>query len=265
VEMAEVPTSARDTAAPVRLGVLGPVTLATQTGPISTGIRNSSRAILAILAAHPPGRTLDQIITDLHPDLDPSIAAKRVRTGITAARKVLRDATHDQGMFIQYEPATGRYRIDPDLIEVDLWQMLAAIHRANHADDDTTCLTALQEAASQYQGDFAADQDPAWITDYATTHRHHILNVYARIAEILEPDHPDQAVTALEHAINHDPINEELYQRIIRIHGRQHRPDAVRRTLTLLENRLADLGDDEPSETTRRIAHRQLDAAAAHP
>nr|WP_307837759.1 tetratricopeptide repeat protein [Actinoplanes rishiriensis] len=78
------------------------------------------------------------------------------------------------------------------------------------------------------------------------------------MAELLEPDQPDAAVAALETALHHDPVNEELYQRIIRIHGRQHRPDAVRRTLRRLENQLADLGEAEPSEATRRIVARQL-------
>jgi len=44
----------------------------------------------------------------------------------------------------------------------------------------------------------------------------------------------------------------------MRIHGRAGRPDAVRRTLRRLEERLADLGDAEPSLATRRVAERQL-------
>jgi DNA-binding SARP family transcriptional activator len=89
--------------------------------------------------------------------------------------------------------------------------------------------------------------------------------VYARIAEILEADHPDQAIAALETAIDLDPVNEELYQRLMRIHGRLGRPDAVRRTLRLLEDRLADLGEAEPSEATRRVAMRQLKPTLARP
>lgn len=48
-------------------------------------------------------------------------------------------------------------------------------------------------------------------------------------------DAPDQAIAALEHAAKLDPVNEELAQRIMRIHGRQNRPDAVRRTLRQLK------------------------------
>ncbi|GAA0569493.1 hypothetical protein GCM10010172_62330 [Paractinoplanes ferrugineus] len=49
----------------------------------------------------------------------------------------------------------------------------------------------------------------------------------------------------------------------MRIHGRLGRPDAVRRTLHLLENRLAELGESEPSEATCRVAARQLKSSVS--
>lgn len=258
------PTSTTETPAPVRLAVLGPVTVTTDNGPITTGMRSGSYAVLALLAAHPHGRTLDQIAADIHPDTDPTTAIKRIRTDITTARRVLRAANgNPEPMFIVHDPATSRYHLDPNTIEVDLWRMLTAINHANNAADDPAALTALREAADLYGGDFADGQDQAWVTDYATTHRHQILSVYARIAEILEADQPDAAVAALEQASRYDPINEELYQRIMRIHGRQHRPDAVRRTLRRLEDQLAELGGAEPSEATRRVAGRLLRPAAS--
>jgi DNA-binding SARP family transcriptional activator len=85
------------------------------------------------------------------------------------------------------------------------------------------------------------------------------------MAEILEPDQPDQAVTALETAVDLDPINEELYQRIIKIHGRMQRPDAVRRTFRLLESRLFELAGAEASEATERIVQRQLNSTPQQP
>ncbi|GLY98824.1 hypothetical protein Acsp02_60780 [Actinoplanes sp. NBRC 103695] len=262
-EAEPVPVQQADAPALVQLRVLGPVTVATDTGPVATGMRSGSYTALALLASHPVGRTLDQLATALHPDTDPAVAVKRVRTDITSARKVLRAATgHDEPMFVIYDGATGRYRLDAETVTVDLWQMLTAIERATTAEDDDEALAALRQAAELYGGDFADGHDRAWATDYATTFRHQILTVYARIAEILEPDHPDQAVAALERAVDLDPVNEELYQRIMRIHGRQHRTDAVRRTLRRLEERLADLGDAEPSQATRRVAERQLRPAA---
>ena len=263
VEVGDIPAVGSDqaTPAPVRLCVLGPVTLATTDGPITTGVRSGSRAVLAVLAAHPHGRSFEQTADVLHPDTDPDTGINRVRTDLNAIRSLLREATGitGKGKFIVYDPATGRYRIDPNMIEVDLWRMLAAIDRANNTgDDEAACLAALRQAVDCYRGDFAEGQDRAWILDYATTYRHQLLSAYARIAEILEPDQPEQAIAALQTAIEYDPVNEQLYQRLMRIQGRLARPDAVRRTLRLLENRLAELGEAEPCEATRRIAARQL-------
>jgi DNA-binding SARP family transcriptional activator len=263
VDLTEIPTPAPNAATPppVRLNVLGPPTLTTADAPITTGVRRGSLAVLAVLTAHPKGRTFEELATDLHPDADPETGINRVRTDLNAVRSLLREATgiEGRGKFIVHDSPSGRYRIDPDLIEVDLWRMLSAIDRANQAgDDDAACLAALREAVACYGGDFADGQDRAWILEYATTYRHQLLGAYARIAEILEADQPDQAIAALEAAVEHDPVNEELYQRLMRIHGRLGRPDAVRRTLRLLENRLAELGEAEPSEATRRVAARQL-------
>ncbi|WP_327025172.1 BTAD domain-containing putative transcriptional regulator [Micromonospora sp. NBC_01739] len=261
-----VPVQADDAAALVRVRVLGPVTIATDAGPIATGMRSGSYTTLAVLAAHPAGRTLDQLAAALHPNADPAAAVKRVRTDITSARRVLRTATgHEEPMFIVYDPATGRYQLDPQTVTVDLWQMLTAIDQATRTDDEAATLTALRRATELYAGDFAEGHDHPWATDYATSYRHQILTAYARIAEILETDHPDQAIAALERAADLDPVNEELYQRIMRIHGRQQRPEAVRRTLRRLEERLADLGDAEPSQATRRVAERQLRPAGTAP
>jgi DNA-binding SARP family transcriptional activator len=248
--------------AAVRLGVLGRVALATVGGPITSKVRSDSYALLALLAAHPQGLSLDEIAADLYPDLDPKRSLDRIRTAITSLRSVLRSATGQKAEgFILFE--NGRYRIDPDAIDVDLWRMLAALDRANRAgDDDDACLAALQEAVDLYRGDFAANRDHAWVMDHATTYRHQILSALARIAELVELDDPDRAIAALERAVEHDPINEELYQRIMRVHGRLGHLDAVRRTLRLCEARLATIGDAEPSEETRRVAARLLHPSA---
>ncbi|MGC5661695.1 BTAD domain-containing putative transcriptional regulator [Micromonospora sp. WMMD723] len=258
------PVPPENPAALVHLRVLGPITVTTAAGPVTTGMRSGSYTVLAVLAARPAGRTLYQLAADLHPDVDPASAVKRVRTDITTARRVLRTATdHEEHMFIVFDPASGRYHLDPQTVAVDLWHMITAFNQATTSDNDEETLAALRRATDLYAGDFAEGHDHPWAVDYATSYRHQILTAYARIAEILEPDHPDRAVAALERATDLDPVNEELYQRIMRIHGRQQRPDAVRRTLRRLEERLADLVDAEPSQATRRVAERQFAPAAS--
>jgi DNA-binding SARP family transcriptional activator/nucleoid-associated protein YgaU len=261
----EIPRPSGEQPPPVRLQVLGPITLTTDAGPITSGIRTRAYAVLALLAVHPAGRTLEQLADDLH-DMAEGVRDMHaaLRADINSVRATLRKATGITGKFVLQ--AGGRYRIDPDLIDVDLWRMLGHIDEANQAgDDDAACLAALQAAAACYQGDFAAGQDLPTFLDHATGYRHQILSVYGKIAEIVELDHPDQAVTVLEKAAELDPVNEELAQRIMRIHGRAGRTEQVRRTLRRLEARLAEMGQAEPSPATRRVAARQLSATADDP
>ena len=79
------------------------------------------------------------------------------------------------------------------------------------------------------------------------------LDAWTTIAEILQPADPGQALSALETALSHDPYNEYLYVRIMRLQATAGRPEAVRRTLALLESKLTDLGLT-PSSQTRQAA-----------
>ena len=65
--------------------------------------------------------------------------------------------------------------------------------------------------------------------------------------------HPLRAYAALEAALVHDPYNEYLYVRIMRLQAAAGRAEAVRRTLGLLESKLTDLGLT-PSSQTRQAA-----------
>jgi DNA-binding SARP family transcriptional activator len=258
---AAIPAPSGGQAPPVKLHVLGPVRLETAAGPITEGIRTGSLAVLALLAAHPEGRSMDEIVLTLNPATDDRPAARnRVRTDISALRTALRAATRlgRHVRFITYDDRTRRYAIEADLVQVDLWRMRTAVQTANRADDEEQALAALRQATSCYGGEFAADLDQTWTIGYATTTRNQVVSVWARIAEITEADQPNQAVAALEQAIDIDPVNEELYQRLMRIQGRQGDTDAVRATLRLLASRLAEIGDTEPSQATQRVASRQL-------
>src|SRR5690606_25010293 len=55
---AVIPAPSPEHTPPVRLHVLGPVQVETAHGPVTTGIRTGSLAILALLAAHPEGRSM---------------------------------------------------------------------------------------------------------------------------------------------------------------------------------------------------------------
>jgi hypothetical protein len=84
---------------------------------------------------------------------------------------------------------------------------------------------------------------------------------------------PRPGLAALETALGHDPYNEYLYQRIMRLQAAVGRPDAVRRTLRLPETGSAS----SPSPPAHRSArppprcwarpdrHHALSSSARHP
>jgi hypothetical protein len=80
-----------------------------------------------------------------------------------------------------------------------------------------------------------------------------MLDAWTAIAAILAPRDPGQALAALESALGHDPYNEFLYQKIMGLQAAAGQPEAARRTLSLLEARLTDLGL-APSAQTRHTA-----------
>jgi DNA-binding SARP family transcriptional activator len=261
-----VPSPAGHDPPPVKLLVLGAPQLSTDAGTLTEGVRTGSVAVMTLLAAHPGGLGLDEIATTLHPGVQRPLARGRVHTDIDAARSLLRKVTGaaEGARFVVYESKARRYALDADLVEVDLWRMLTCIETANRAGgDDQRALAALRQAMSFYGGDFAAGFEQVWAVEHATTIGHTITQAWARIAEILEVDEPDEAVAALESAIGMEPVNEELYRRLMRIHGRTGNPDRVRATLKLLQRRLTELGDSEPSQATRRVADRQLSGPPA--
>ena len=154
----------------------------------------------------------------------------------------------------------GRYRLDPALTGTDLWRFQAALEAARTAGDDQARLAALRQAVACYRGPLADGAGYDWAEPYAETARRRALDAWARIAEILQPADPEQALAALEAALAHDPYNEYTYQQIMRLQAAAGRANAVRRTLALLEARLGEL-EVTPGASTRQLAAALLGTA----
>ncbi|TMR04356.1 hypothetical protein ETD83_08330 [Actinomadura soli] len=238
---------------PVRLDVLGHVHLHTSDGPIDTGLRQRARDLLAYLALHPDGVTRDRASADLWPDDSPESVAPTFNTAVSNIRSVLRAATGlSEPMYVIH--SAGKYRIDHEVVEVDLWRVTGALAEAQQATDDATRIKALTLVAGHCAGEFASGLTQEW----AEIHREHLRRVtsdaLANLARLIQEDDPERALLVLEQAITHDPYSEPLYRRIMRLQARLDRPDAVRRTYRLLTARLNEL-DAEPEEETRKLVN----------
>jgi two-component SAPR family response regulator len=155
--------------------------------------------------------------------------------------------------------SAGRYQLDPGLIGADLWQFNDALHDAQHTADPGQQLDACQQAVALYRGELAEGAGYGWAGPPAEDARLLALYAWTKIADLLQAPDPGQALAALETAVRHDPYNEFFFQRIMRLHADTGHPEAVRRTLSLLESQLAHLGVT-PGVQTRQLATALLSA-----
>ena len=103
--------------------------------------------------------------------------------------------------------ASERYRLDPALIDVDLWRFEAALDQAR--------TTAAKAPAGGPAAGRRALPRPAGGRcclrlgrTLRRASRRRAVDALARIAEILQPTDPEQSLSALEAALAHDPYNE---------------------------------------------------------
>ena len=240
---------------PVRLAVLGPLRVTARGAEISGGLRKA-RELLAFLAVHPGGATGEAISEALWPGADARQAAAQRYLAVRKARDLLRAAAGQAApMWITH--AAGSYRLDPALIATDLEEFEDALGQARRAGDNGTRLNACRAAVALYRGELAEGAGYEWAEPHAETARRRALDAWTAIADILQPAEPDQALAALEAALAHDPFNEFLYQKIMRLQAAAGRPEAVRRTLALLESRLTQIGIS-PGTQTRQVAAQLL-------
>ena len=258
--MAGGEAAASGTARPVQLSMLGPLRITAGGQEIGGGLRKA-RELMAFLAVYPDGASGEAISEALWPESDTRHATGQRNLALRKARSMLRTATGlAEPMWILH--TSGRYRLDPALITADLWQFSGALDEARDAGGDEARLAACRKAAGLYHGELAEGEGYDWTEPYAETARRRALDAWTTIAGILQSRDPDQALAALESALGHDPYNEFLYQQIMRLQAAAGHPEAVRRTLSLLEARLTDLGVT-PGAQTRQVAASLLSTGPA--
>jgi DNA-binding SARP family transcriptional activator len=237
---------------PVQISVLGPLQITAGGREIGSGL-GKARELLAFLTIHGVGGATGEAISEaLWPGAPPGQGTRQRNVALRKARELLRGATGlTTPMWITL--TAGRYRLDPALTDADLWRFQAALEAARTAGDDQARLAALRQAVACYRGPMADGAGYDWAEPYAETARRRALDAWARIAELLQPSDPEQALAALEAALTHDPYNEHAYQQVMRLQAAQDRPDAVRRTLALLEARLGEL-NLTPGASTRQLS-----------
>jgi DNA-binding SARP family transcriptional activator len=245
-ETAVPPASAA--ARPVRLNVLGELRLAVDGQPVPVR-RTAAWQILVLLAAHPEGVTGRHIITTIWPGPPPATITNRLYTTLSELRTHLKPYLHDHTLIVH---RGHRYTLDPDLIDVDLWQLRAASRAATNAITTTDRHRAHRAVITHHHGELATGHTWPWLAPQRETIRDQVVNAYADLVDGLPAG---QAIELLSEAITVDPYNEDLHRRAITtlIDVGDHAAAARLRDIYL--HRLAAAGL-QPSTDVHDLAHR---------
>ncbi|WP_240522160.1 BTAD domain-containing putative transcriptional regulator [Amycolatopsis vastitatis] len=208
--------------------------------------------LLVYLAVHPSGVSRDGIVDALWPDEPPRNPASVLRTVISRIRRALDTATHGTvGELVLAEH--GHYRLDPSAVEVDYWRFAAAVTRRRTATTPEQRANADEAIVTHHRGLLADGLDTEWLVAAREATRRDALDAVAALARTRVETDPAYTLDLLETARAFDPHNELLYRDIMRLQHALGRHDAISRTLTLLQTRLAEL-DTTPTPDTADLA-----------
>ncbi|KPM50298.1 hypothetical protein ACG83_40855, partial [Frankia sp. R43] len=240
----------------VRLMLFGRPAVHLDGTPLVGGLRTLSLEIAAHLAVHPSGVTGDRLAADLLPDQDPTRARNQAYRAVAALRDTLRTATGDPTLTPILNSKAG-YRLNPAVVDVDVWEFDAALHAAGHAPDDPARVLALTRAVALATATPLGDTAYDWSAPIVADLEHRAVDTLADLADLLADDHPDRALAYLEQALALTPTVEDLYRHVMSLHAARGRVDAVRRTYQRLRDALDAHGlDVDPTpETQALLAH----------
>jgi DNA-binding SARP family transcriptional activator len=221
--------------------------------------RRKALELLVYLAVHDGSATVEAILDDLMPDAPASKAPERLHTYVSDLRSVMRRIG---GPATYLTHPHQRYTLNPDVVDVDLWRMRAAIREAHQAGEPRQRIDALQQAVDAYRGPLADGADYEWAESYREAIRQQALDAHLALAEALTGDPAAQA-RVLEAAIGHSPYSEHLYLQAMRARAALGHLDAIRTLRRALDRALAEI-DAEPSDDTITLAD-ELVAALQRP
>lgn len=166
--------------------------------------RSASFQILAYLAVHATATTTD-LVRAIWPGLDPTTITKRLHTTLTDLRQQLQPSGID--------PIVRRdeqYRLNRDLIDVDLDRLHHAIAGAATAVTGTHRQTAAKAIIDAYHGELAAESSWPWLQPAREALRRAVIDAYLHLAAAAPAI---EALGLIQAAIAVDPHNEALHQR----------------------------------------------------
>jgi DNA-binding SARP family transcriptional activator len=232
---------------PVRVTVLGPMSITVGGKTLGRGLRSVAKELLAFYLLRPEGASVEQAVDTLWPDTDPRLVHRQFWTAASNLRTKLRDGADVETKFIdQYGDV---YRLDPDIVSSDLWDFQRALADAVHVSDDRSAAEALRRVVEVCGGNLVQGSGWLWVESAREDLHRRAVDAHLRLAELEERlgnHHAAEAV--LERVVDLDRYGEEPYRRLMALQASGGRIEAVRATWRLLQRRLLDLDlDPDPA------------------
>src|SRR5262245_57258359 len=244
--------------------LLGSFRLASADAPLSQLPAPRVQALLAYLALHrdvPQSR--QQLAFLFWPDTSDAQARTNLRQLLHALKQALPQADH----YVYVATQTLQWRPDAPF-RLDVAEFEAALTHAASAErqrDPPAVRTALEQACAIYQGDLLPNCYDDWILPEREQLRRAYSDALERLLLLLESqDQPRAALGYAQRLLRQDPLREETYRALMRLHATCGDRAMVRRVYqtcaAVLERELGV----EPSAATRHAYAQlvQLDAPA---
>ncbi|MFO7538566.1 MAG: AAA family ATPase [Chloroflexota bacterium] len=226
---------------------------------------SSSRqqALLAYLLLHrDPAPSRQQIAFQFWPDSTDAQAQTNLRQLLYHLRRdcpTLAPFLYSNGQLLQWQ-LNEQCRVDV----VEFERLLAQAETAVDGD----AISLLQTAVSLYHGDLFPDCYEEWIDPHRQRLRRAYAQTLQQLITLLTAHHDyETAVPLAERLINHEPLDEAGYRRLMQLHAlNQNRTAALQtyqRCATILQQ---ELGVDPGPETQAQYDHiLNLETAGSHP
>jgi DNA-binding SARP family transcriptional activator len=240
----------------LHIHVLGDFRLSYADEPV--GDINSSRmqALLAYLVLH---RDAPQPRQALAFQLWPDSTEAQARTNLRQLVHGLRQTLPDADQFVHADAQTLQWRGDAP-VRLDVAEFEAALAQADAAQqrgDPHALRVALEQAVAFYHGDLLPSCYDDWVLPERERLREAFTGALERLVLLERQDQPRAAIAYAQRLVRHDPLREETYRILMRLHAASgDRAGALRVYHTcaaVLERELAV----EPSAATR-TAYEQL-------
>jgi DNA-binding SARP family transcriptional activator len=217
-----------------------------------------AESLLAYLLLH---RETPQARQHLAFLLWPDSTEAQARTNLRHVLHTLRHALPDPDRWLAVTPRTLQWRPD-----APCWLDVAAFEEAlARADSDSAeeRIAALREASELYAGDLLQGSYDEWLLDERDRLRQRYLEALARLTMLLEARREyGEAILCAEQLLRHDPLHEETYRLLMRLHdARGNRARALRVYHDCTATLERELGV-APSAATREVYEALLPAEA---